>query len=78
VPRIRGWEGSGDPLFAIVDWNVARRDLRPGQKALLAERLVTARRGRPRENARIRASPDKDAVARLGVGRTQIPAARRL
>ena len=49
-PKIEAWDGRGTELDVVLDLNDRRRHLNLGQRALMAARMATMSRGRPKKN----------------------------
>ncbi len=77
-PTFTDFVGPGTPLEFVVAKNAHRRHLTQSQRALIAARLATRERGRPRNNARKRAFSQSEAASRFGVSRTLVQDAGRI
>ena len=75
-PDTKEWDGAGSEVDLILDLNDRRRQLPAFQRVLIAAKLAHLGRGRPRENAPIRAITQEEAAEKLGVSRTLVQAAR--
>jgi len=62
----------GDPLGYVLSVNLHRRHLNESQRAMVAAKLATMPRGRPRKNAEISAISQSDAARLLRVDRRTV------
>lgn len=72
-------EGVTDPVSYVISKNIHRRQLKPNQRALIAARLATLKRGdvaTQRSGAPIGAPSIEDACLLLGVGRRSVDRAK--
>jgi hypothetical protein len=65
-----------DPLAYVLSKNLHRRHLSESQRAMVAAKLATMKRGRPEENAPIGANTQGAAAEQLQVGRRSVQRAR--
>lgn len=75
-PATTTWPNSEDPHAYVVSKNLHRRHLSESQRAMVAAKLATMRRGRPQENAQICAKSQAEAAELMGVSRRSVQSAR--
>lgn len=56
-PKVREFNGNGDPIDFIVSMNLRRRNLTESQKGLVAAKIANLERGRPKETAKTSTKP---------------------
>lgn len=76
-PRFRQFDGNS-PLNYVLSKNLHRRHLSESQRAMVAAKLATLKRGRPEENAPIGANTQDEAGDLLNVGRRSVQRAREI
>lgn len=78
-PMTRPWDGKGDPLDFVVSKNLHRRHLDESQRAMVADKIATLKKGRPEENASIDAFnsiTQSQAAEMMNVSRKSVQRAR--
>lgn len=75
--QTRNWKGK-DPVGYVVSLNLARRHLDESQRAMVAAKLATLKRGQKKEDASIEASSQKEAADMLNIGRSAVQRARKV
>lgn len=76
--RIMRFDTADDAMAWMIENQCGRRNLSASQRAMLAERLATLKRGRAESNAQICASTQSTAAATMGVSRRLVQTARKV
>ncbi len=74
-PRTAVWDGAGSEIDVVVGLNDRRRQLKKSQRALIAAKLTSLPRGRPKGNAQNQAFSQKEIAAKLGISRSYVQTA---
>lgn len=77
-PTFREWDGGGDPVAFVVSANLHRRHLNEGQRAMVAARIATMRRGERTDLASIDAKSDAQAAEMLNVSEPSVERAKKV
>lgn len=77
-PQFREWDGEGSAVSFVVSLNLHRRHLNESQRAMVAARLSTAERGRPKLNDSIESFNRQTAAETLNVSRESVARAAKV